>query len=156
MSQTNAALSIRRRTAALALFQGVHLMGVIVRHVPTDGRRAESTIAGFVREACSRHEVESIGIEQGTRTSLRIVHCYECAKATLQQESTPIEEVQYAELLESYAFTPLRLRHQLRQVAKRIWPMLDNKKFGITALDAAVVGLHLQTRRLLNIQTENT
>jgi hypothetical protein len=151
MSNIIAAVNIRRREAALALFQGIHLQGLIVRHIPTDYHRADNAIVSLAHEACSRYSISSVAIEQGKRSSARITHGYKSMCEAFQEESASVEEVPYAVLLESYAYRPLRLRHHLRKIAKKLWPVLDSKRYGNAALDAVIVGLHIQTKRLLNI-----
>ena len=143
-------MSIRRRTAALAIFRELHLEGVIVRHIPSDLSRAENTIVGFAHEICSHYQITAVAIEIADRTTDRLDRSYACARKAFEEESVSIHEVPLQELMESYAYRPLKLRQQLRRVGRNIWPALGNKRYGISALDAALVGLCIQTKHLLN------
>jgi hypothetical protein len=151
MFQTHAAMILRRRVAALALFQGTHLQGVIVRNIPSDEQRAQSTITSFIRQVCSKYHFEDITFEQGVKPTERIERSYEFARIAFADQSSLPSKVSFRDLLVSFASQPLRDRHQLREIAKRIWPALNNRRCSIAALDAALVGLHIQTKRLLKI-----
>jgi hypothetical protein len=154
MHQTVAAVSIRRRTVALAIFRELHLEGVIVRHIPNDLSRAESAILGFAHEMCSHYKISAAVFEASERATTRIKRSYACARTALEEESISLHEVPICELMEGYAYRPLKRRQQLRRIARKIWPVLDNKRYGIAALDAALIGLHLQTKHLLNINPD--
>jgi hypothetical protein len=151
MNQTVAAMSIRRRTAAIAIFRELHLEGVVVRHIPSDISRAEDTIMGFSHEMCSHYSISAVAIETSEGTTARLKRSYACARKAFAEESVSLHEVPLRELMESYAYRPLKLRQQLRRIARKIWPVLENKRYGITSLDAALVGLCVQTKHLLNI-----
>jgi hypothetical protein len=155
MTQIVAAMSIQRRTAAIAIFRDLHLEGVVVRHIPSDINRAENTIMGFAHEMCSHFQISAIAIETSERTTPRLERSYACARKAFDEESVSLHEVPLRELMESYAYRPLKLRQQLRRIGRKIWPVLENKRYGITALDAALVGLCLQTKRLLNINPDH-
>jgi|SRR6185312_1601132 len=151
MSQTVAAINIRRRTAAIALFRELRLEGVIVRHLPNDMLRAENAIVGFAHEICNHYEIAIIAVESAERITERQQRSYRIAREAFDDESVAIHEVPIQELMECYAFRPLRVRQQLRRIARNIWPSLATKQYGNTALDAALVGLCIQTKHLLSI-----
>lgn len=151
MSETVAAINIRRRTVALAVFRELHLEGVIVRHIPNDLSRAENTILGFAHEMCSHYRIAGVAIETSERTTARLRRSYACARKAFEEESVSLHEIPVCELMESYAYRPPTRRQQLRRIARKIWPVLDNKRHGIAALDAALIGLYIQTKHLLNI-----
>jgi hypothetical protein len=90
--------------------------------------------------------------EREDGASTRIVHCYKFAQLAFQEQAAATVEVPFKDLLESFASAPIRHRHRLRQIARRIWPILDSRKCDVAALDAAVLGLHVQVERLFNIQ----
>jgi hypothetical protein len=155
MTQTVAAISIQRRTVAVAVFRELHLEGVVVRHIPSDTTRAENTIVGFAHEMCSHYKISAVAIETNERATARLERSYACARKAFEDESVSLHEVPLRELMESYAYRPLKLRQQLRRIARKIWPVLENKRYGITSLDAALVGLCAQTKRLLNINPDH-
>ena len=155
MSQIVAAISIRRRTAALAVFRELHLEGVIVRHIPNDTRHAENTILGFAHEMCSHYQLSAVALEKPERITARLRNGYASACKAFEEESVPRHQIQIGDLMKSYASRPLTSRQQLRRIARKIWPVLDNKRYGIASLDAALVGLYIQTEYLLNIDNHN-
>jgi len=53
-------------------------------------------------------------------------------------------EVSKCELFEAFAHPPVTSRKQLREIASRIWPILDEQSGGPWTHDAAMLGLYVQ------------
>jgi hypothetical protein len=145
---TLAAISIRRRTAAIAVFRKTHLDDVLIRELATNQQKAENSIAGFVRQFLAQHQIELVAIENRPEQSSRIQQLYEIATTVLRTESVPIQVVPEEDLFQSFAIPPVQYRSQLRKIAQSIWPQLDNREFGRAPIDAAALGLFVQTERL--------
>ncbi len=145
---TLAAVSIQRRSAAIAIFRKTHLEEMLTRQFPNDQAKAENAVIGFVRQVLERNRVGLIAIETADAKSARVGKFWQDATEVFHSESIPVQEVQTETLYQSFAVPPLRNRDQLRKIAQSIWPELDNREFVRAALDAAALGLFVQTERL--------
>ena len=84
--------------------------------------------------------------DRGQRTQLLTA----VAERKLLALGVPLWKVTDAQLLESYSIPPLGQKHELRMIARSIWPYVATQH--LPALDAALVGLYAQVERLLSDQ----
>ena len=66
----------------------------------------------------------------------------------LLEQGIPVWKVTDKELLEAYATPALTQKHDLRLIARSLWPHVAKEQ--LPALDAAIIGLYVQTERLLS------
>jgi hypothetical protein len=152
---TLAALSIDRRTAALALFNGLCLEDMLLRSLPADQDAAVNTLIGFLNRSIDRYKIEFVGLRSlNDKSSSRIKSLHTAALSVLRNTSLPLEQVDEKNLLESFGHPPLRSRDHLRKVGRNIWPALNDSHATNSAVDAAVLGLHVQVERLLTIHSQ--
>ena len=69
-------------------------------------------------------------------------------ESLLRDRGIPIWKVTDKELLDSFATPALTQKHELRQIARSLWPQVGQEQ--LLALDAALIGLYVQTERLLS------
>jgi hypothetical protein len=148
-----AAFKIFRRSATVAIFTGHNLDFVDIHHlsnVPKVASEALGRFVGWVVEnfqphmaALSTDEDEQEGLQ---RTQLLT----ELAECKLLELGVPIWRITDAQLLESYSVPAFNQKHELRALARSIWPYVATQH--IPALDAALVGLYAQVERLLSDQ----
>jgi hypothetical protein len=153
MQSKLAAFKIFRRSATVAIFTGHNLDFVDIHHlsnVPKIGSEALERFVGWVVENFHPH-MAALGSDQdedgrGQRTQLLT----EVAERKLLELGVPLWKVTDAQLLESYSIPALSQKHELRMIARLIWPYVATQH--LPALDAALVGLYAQVERLLSDQ----
>ena len=144
-----AALSIERRTVALALFTNGRLSGISIHHLPIQPAKASHSLAGFLNSSFDLHHIQNVALEQSSSGhSDRAKVLRGVAIDAIRQAGIPLIEVSVNDLLSSYAHPALRKREQLRRIARSIWPSLNNARATHSAQDAALLGLHTQVERL--------
>lgn len=154
---TLAALSIQRRAAAIAVFRKTHLEEVFTRQFPNDLMIAENRMIGFVRRVLERNRVELVAFETANiKLTNRTRGFWQVANGIFHAEGIPIQTIPSDVLYNSFAVPPLRNRDQLRKIARSVWPQLDNRAADRAALDAAALGLFVQTERLFAINSPQT
>lgn len=147
---TLAALSIERRTVALALFTNSHLEDVLIRHLPDEMAKAIQSLTGFLNSSIDLQHVQFMALPlPTTKSSRRAQMLNRTATDTLRLAGIPLMQVSEQQLLESYALPSLGNREQLRRSARSLWPSLNNVRATRCSLDAALLGLHAQVQRLL-------
>ena len=152
-SQISAAIAIRRRSAAIALFHQTHLEDVLERQFPTESTKAEASLASFIYRTLNEFPIEQASLEDASGPSERVVRFYGQAEGLLRNEAVPIEKIDEQELYESFAVPPLKRRDQLRNIIRTILPALDSPEVGLAALDAAALGLYCEIERLFRINS---
>lgn len=146
---TLAALSIERRTVALALFTNCRLDEIAVRHVPSELTKASHSVTGFLNSTFDLQHINFMVLAQpAANFSRRAEILHQTAIDTIRAAGIPLLEVPEEQLLDSYAHPALRRREQLRRIARSIWPSLNNARATHSAQDAALLGLHTQVERL--------
>ena len=150
MNQTFAALAIGRRSIAAAIFTEESLHFWEVRSFQANAERAGNTTTSFLNWIIETFNIEAGGLEllsDGLETrSATLTHTVE---ELLNEHGIPVLKASESDLLEAYGEPCLQSRAALRQVAVTIFPQLKNPHASKELLDAAILGLHIQTERLL-------
>ena len=143
------AIKVERRSIAVAVFVGSKLDFHDVRHLSSLPEKAEASAIGFLNWVISSFEIESATLERMTNgDEIRRAFFNRAILDMLRASAIPIWEVSKRELLEAYGYPPLRTRIELRQAAQTIlWSMFNTDKPNCQELDAASLGLHVQTER---------
>jgi hypothetical protein len=151
---TLGALSLQRRSAAIAIFRKTQLEDIITRQFPNDVSKAESAVVAFVRRVLERTTLDLVAVESVDTKSDRITKLWRGAREVIQIEGMLVQEVRTESLYQSFAIPPLRNRDQLRKIVQSIWPQLeDTRESDHPALDAVALGLFLQTERLFALNS---
>jgi hypothetical protein len=143
------AIKVERRSIAVAVFVGSNLDFHDVRHLSSQSEKAEASAIGFLNWVIGSFEIESATLERMTNgNEIRRAALNRAILDMLRASIIPIWEVGKRDLLEAYGYPALRTRIELRQAAQKIlWSMFNTDKPNCQELDAASLGLHVQTER---------
>jgi hypothetical protein len=72
------------------------------------------------------------------------------ATATIRSLAIPIFESSQQDLFDSFGLPALKTRQELRTTVLSIFPQLESSQFMNSCLDAAALGLHFETSRILS------
>jgi hypothetical protein len=142
------AIKIERRSLAVALFIGTHLDYTHVHNLPSDRGKAETSAMGLVRWLRATFNVGSAAIEEVQNGELRRVVLGKPILEAFREQGIPAWQIEKAVLFSAFAHPPLKNRKELRETAMTIWPVLNARNISPSVLDAAALGLYIQTERL--------
>jgi hypothetical protein len=142
------ALKIFRRTVTAAIFSGTRLQFLDLQHLSNDPNKASETLSRFVGWTLEnfRPELAALSVEEEDDKP-RAAMLAGLVEKQLLSHGVPVWKITDQEMLEAYASPALAQKHTLRLIARSIWPDVSIK---LPALDAALVGLFVQTERLLS------
>jgi hypothetical protein len=151
-----AAIRVDRRAVAVAVFNGDHLTHAQARQLSAAPGKAISSAVGFIERVMRQFDVKSAVIEA-------IPNGHERHRKTLQQaivgaladDEINAGEVSKAELFEAFAHPPVTSRKELKAIASRIWPILDEQAGGPWTHDAAMLGLYVQIETVFDNDNNN-
>ena len=148
MQSNLAAFKIFRRSATAAIFSNRGLEFIDIKHLSNDPAKATEALNRFVGWILeSFHpELSVLGTDEEDQKP-RTAVLTGVVESLLRQQGIPIWKVTDKELLDSFAAPALTQKHELRQIARSLWPQVAKEQF--LALDAALIGLYVQTERLL-------
>ncbi len=151
MNHRLAAFSINRTSIACAIFSGVGLEFWQTKSLSTDTQAAYKDIANFIHETIEQCKITCTAIETLNASPTRDPRAalLRCAAVLLQARKIPVTEVSEQTLLGSYGYPPPESRARLRQIAGEMFPQLDDFLYSEELLDAAALGLYVQTELLL-------
>jgi hypothetical protein len=143
------AIKVERRSIAAAVFLNDRLDYTLVRELSSAGERAQASAAGFINWLLANYPVETATLEYlSPQSKIRRAALARTVKEAVAEAALPVWEVEKAQLLQSYGHPPLRSRRQLRETVLSIWPVLKVGSGKDQVLDAAALGLYVQTERL--------
>jgi hypothetical protein len=147
-----AALCVERRRAALALFNETRLEDLIIHHLPSDHAKAITSLTVFLKREIERSALEYLALARpAEKASERVKLMHTALIEVLRAHGIPFLEVSDDELFSTYSEPPLRHREHLRAAAARIWPPLNDRRTARSAIDSALLGLHVQAERLFRL-----
>jgi len=143
-----AAFKIFRRKATVAIFSNRNLDFVDLLTLPNDPAKAKDTLTRFVGWTVENlhPEISAIGFDEDDEP-VQAAMLSKFAENLLLDRGIPVWKVADNDLLKAYGTPALTQKHDLRVIANSIWPDVVRK---LPALDAALVGLFVQTERLLS------
>jgi hypothetical protein len=142
------AIRIERRAVAMALFGGTQLEGWRVRQLPSDSMRAEDSCVGFVRTVLDEHHCEGAVFERISGDAAR-VKLHDLAVGECRALGISVMEISKQTVIESFAHPAPTSRHEIREIVSQMWLVPKLKGGRDFILDAAALGLYVQTERLL-------
>lgn len=149
---TLVAFGVERRVAAFALFRGSRLEYTKLRHLPLDTSKASGSIRELVAQILERHNPEFVAVSRPSeKSSERIRSFCEVVKDIAGNLGIPAVEVDDKMLMSAYGHPPLRRKEHVRSAGRTIWPRLIECKSKKASVDAALVGLYIQTERLFSL-----
>jgi hypothetical protein len=143
------AIKVERRCIAVAVFVGTRLDFHDMRTLGANPDKADSSAIAFLRWVISSFDMESATMERMTNgDEIRRAVLNQVVIDMLRSSGLPIWELSKRDLLEAYGHPPLRNRGELRQAAATIlWAMFNTDRPNCQELDAASIGLYVQTER---------
>jgi hypothetical protein len=147
-----AAVSIERRAVCFTLFRQLQLEDVLVRQLPADEVKATNAVIGFLNQVIERDQIGYFAfIKPPDSVSSRYRQFYSASLQVIRAKGVPCIQISESDLFSAYSYPPLKRRDQLRKIGRTIWPSLNSQTVTRASVDAAVLGLHVQVERLLNI-----
>jgi hypothetical protein len=149
MQSNLAAFKVFRRSATAAIFSNRGLEFIDIKHLSNDPAKATEALnrfVGWILESF-RPELSALGTDEDDNKP-RTAMLTGIVESLLRRQGIPIWKVTDKELLDSFANPALTQKHDLRQIARSLWPQVAQEQ--IPALDAALIGLYVQTERLLS------
>jgi hypothetical protein len=146
------AIKVERRSVAAVIFAGQHLDYTQVRNLSSAASQAVGSTFGFLSWLLTNFDIESAAIEKlSGDIEIRRSELSRSIVAILRGNGVPIWEVDKTQLFEAYGYPKLKSRVELRHVVRSIWPILSTGKGQNQILDAAALGLWVQSERLFII-----
>jgi hypothetical protein len=150
---TLAAFSAERRIAAIVLFRGRQVEAVQVRHLPLDPVKASGSVRQLLTRTLEHYCPQFVAISLPSEKAGERVHILnEIAREIASELGVPATEVSNLTLRAAYGHPPLSRKEHVRKAGRTIWPSLNDGHTSRSTLDAATVGLYVQTERLLSAQ----
>ena len=149
MQSKLAAFKIFRRQATVAIFSGRNLDFVDIHHLSNVPKVALETLDRFIGWIVENFHPKIAALatdEEEDRPRSQLLTA--AAERKLLDRGIPIWKVSDTELLQNYAAPALTQKHDLRLIARSIWPYVASQHE--LAFDAALVGLYVQVERLLS------
>ncbi len=143
-------VKVERRSIAVAVFVGTKLDYHDIRHLRAEPDKADASALNFIAWVLGEYDITSAALERMTNgDDVRRAGVNRAVLGALRQSMIPVWEISKRELLEAYAYPPLRNRAELRQVTQNIlWSMFNTNAPGPQEIDAATLGLFVQTERM--------
>jgi hypothetical protein len=141
-------LKLTARSLTAAVLSERELIYVEIRKLAPNLTQAQDSITSFIGLLAAHFSFDSASLMEckgDTRAKSLCVNLVEAFR-TLQ---LPHWEVSEAKVFSAYAEKPLARTSELRKVVSNYWPHVIDDKSDKTCLDAAALGLYIQTERLL-------
>jgi len=144
-----AAIKIERRSVAIAVFFGENLDSAHVRQLSSIRAKAEASTVGFVNWLVEDFQIESAAVEivPGSKI-LRRAALAQTVLEALRVAAIPVWEVSKPSLLASFGHPTVKSRVELRRIVASFWPVIGSGNNRNQMLDAAALGIYVQTERL--------
>jgi len=141
---------VTRRCLAAAYFVGTRLEHVELRRLDSNQDRAEGSLRSFINWLLSSLNVDLAVMKLGDQTGATQKFLFDVAKQAFRNEAVMLEIVDGAELLQRCAQPPFRTVVAFRRSIASFWPVLTGGSAGRFRLDAAGLGIYVQTQRLVD------
>jgi hypothetical protein len=148
MNTTLIAIKMTGRTATAAVYIGRELHYTEVRQLTSDLSQAKDSLAGFISSLIQHFRIDSAASPHSAEDT-RAQALTLAMLALLREKVIPHWTIDQTQLFEAYSEVPLRKTIQLRDVVRNYWPHIIDERDEGTCLDAAAIGLYIQTERLL-------
>jgi hypothetical protein len=149
MQSRLAAFKIFRRSATAAIFSGRGLEFKDIKHLSNSPKSAGEAVHRFVGWILENFHPELAALATDENDNkVRTEILTGIVESRLREQGIPVWKVTDKELLEAYATPVLTQKHDLRSIAHSLWPQVAKEQ--MPALDAALMGLYVQTERLLS------
>jgi hypothetical protein len=139
------AVSVERRSVAVAFFIGTDLDYAQKHNLPSNPDKAEPSAIGFINLMLANLKTESAAMEElDARCDSQRMHLSAAIHAELGRRGLPIWMADNKALLASFGHPCPRSHVEVRTAVRAICPLLGPND---TVLDAVALGLYVQTAR---------
>jgi hypothetical protein len=141
------AITVQRRTIAVAVFDGLRLERALPHTLPSSELQAKNSAMLFLRRMLQTFPTNLVAVEVAPSNGTVRIKIQKHILTQLRSLSLPIQEVTEAEILSAYRVPALTSRMEMRCIASRILPVNSEGHLAQEALDAAIIGLCVQVDR---------
>ena len=143
------AIKITGRTAAAAVYFGRELQYTELKQLAPDITHARDSLLSFLSSLIDHFHIDSAAWEENlpdTRAQMLSASIIDllCERSILHWM------IEKSEVMAAFGEVPFRRLHDLREAVSGFWPNIIPEWGDDTWLDAAALGLYLQTERLLS------
>ena|SRR5437762_1764349 len=150
MKAHSMSLAITEHESACAMFEGQKLISWEVHPFLSDADSAMKNITAQIVRSSAKWTISSAVMEQFSNDR-RPPDLYAVARQVLAGLAVPIFEIRTDDLFASFGIPPPKTRNELRSMVSSIFPQVPGGRLMQPCLDAAALGLHFETNRLLTI-----
>jgi hypothetical protein len=145
-----AGIRVERRSIGAVIFHDLRIESVRVRQLPSNAAKSESSAAGFINQLVQDHPFESAAVEAVSQEENQRVGVTKSVCHQLRENSISLWELNGKTVTAAFGYPPLNTRTELRKTIETMWPQMRLNHGQACALDAAALGLFIQTERLFN------
>jgi hypothetical protein len=143
------AIKLTGRSAAAAVYYDRELHYIEVRKLAPSLAQAKDSLVAFVSSLIEHFRIDSTVSEESVADT-RAKALTAAMLDQLRELIIPHWSVKKSELFAVYGEIPLKSSRELRETVCNYWPHLIDGQSDRTCLDAAALGLHIQTDRMLS------
>lgn len=143
------AIKLTGRTAAAAVYIGRELHYAEVRQLASGLAQAKDSLVAFSSSLIEHFRVDSTVSEENTADT-RAKALTASMLDLLREKAIPHWALDKSELFAAYGEATLKSTRELREIVRNYWPHIIDERDDQTCLDAAALGLYLQTERMLS------
>jgi hypothetical protein len=143
------AIRIRRRSVAAAIFSGRQLEYLDILHLCNEPAVVTDSVTRFLGGIIDNFKPADAAVGTSrAQQGRRVEELTQLTESMLTTKGVPLWRIEDKALLESFAVPKLKNKEGLRSIVLAFWPHLSHKQ--AAAFEAAALGLHVQTERLLS------
>lgn len=143
------AIRIRRRSIAAAIFSGRQLEYLDILHLCNEPAVVTDSVTRFLMGIIDNFKPMDAALGTSrAQQGRRVEEMTQLAQNILTGNGIPFWGIEDKALLESFAVPKLKNKESLRPIVMAFWPHLSYKQ--AAAFEAAALGLHVQTERVLS------
>lgn len=144
MTDVQLSISLQRRWIALAVFSDLQLRRMEVRHLPSDGARASTTVHRLIDDVLEITNATRAALEVLPEASARRADLARLAESLFVDRGIRVTRTNPRLLLNAFSIPSCRTRKALQGLVANWWPALLPRFRTTTVLDAAALGLFSQ------------
>jgi hypothetical protein len=143
------AIKMTGRSATAAVYFGRELHYTEVRQLASDLVQAKDSVVAFSSSLIEHFHLDS-AVTQSSIADTRAKALTAAMLDLFRDKAIPYWTIEMTELFGAYGEMSLTSTHGLRKVVKGYWPHIIDEQDDDTCLDAAALGLYVQTDRMLS------
>jgi hypothetical protein len=149
MTAHSISFKISPKQVSYAVFRGQRLIWWETHSYLSAPEHAAKDAIGDVARCIDRFKATAAALES-LQSDDEAFQLQSAVKEALRNLAIPIFEISEQELFDSYGIPALKTRQELKKAVLLIFPQLESSRFMNSCLDAAALGLHFETSRILS------